>query len=60
VNYTEESSASEEGEVCVAEWVDTVIHDFASKIRYSSHVCPRIICSTHMNIKCSQITKCHK
>jgi hypothetical protein len=37
-----------------------VIPDFASKAKYSSHVCPRIIYSTHTDIKCSQINKCHE
>jgi hypothetical protein len=37
-----------------------VVPDFASKTKYSSYVCPRIIYSTHTDIKCPQITKCQK
>jgi hypothetical protein len=38
----------------------SVVPEFTSKTKYSSYVCPMIIYSTHTDIKCSQITKCHE
>jgi hypothetical protein len=42
-------------------WVkEFVIPSFYDKTKYSLYVCPRINYSTHMDQKCSQITKYHE